>query len=235
MCKCENCNCDHDKKYGSGRFCSAKCARGFSTKKKRKEINYQVSLKMSGRISNRIFKKKSFDIFKICEMCGKEFPNKKAKTCSKECGTNLASQKQRGKKKIGNYKNNGGLREGGGKAKQILYINWMGIGNKLNSEEIEVAKIMDTLKIRWERNWRGFEYETKKGEIRKFYPDFYLNDYDFYIEYKGWITDDMRYKMKKSKERNNINLIIVVGTDRRYKKDGLSLCQFEIFLKTSLV
>jgi rubredoxin len=43
---CENCEKDHDGSYGSGRFCSSKCARGFSTKAKRKEINDKVSLKL---------------------------------------------------------------------------------------------------------------------------------------------------------------------------------------------
>jgi hypothetical protein len=46
---CENCKEKHDGKYGSGRFCSAKCARGFSTKNKRKEINNKVSKKLKGR------------------------------------------------------------------------------------------------------------------------------------------------------------------------------------------
>lgn len=49
MKKCENCNYKHDGSYGSGRFCSSKCARGFSTKKKRKEINKKVSDKLLGR------------------------------------------------------------------------------------------------------------------------------------------------------------------------------------------
>ena len=40
---CENCNCEHDGSYGSGRFCSCKCARGFSSKAKRQEINQKVS------------------------------------------------------------------------------------------------------------------------------------------------------------------------------------------------
>lgn len=44
--KCENCGQEHDSKYGSGRFCSQECARGFSTKKKRKEINQKVSNKL---------------------------------------------------------------------------------------------------------------------------------------------------------------------------------------------
>ena len=43
MAICENCNQEHNGTYGSGRFCSSKCARGFSTKAKRKEINEKVS------------------------------------------------------------------------------------------------------------------------------------------------------------------------------------------------
>lgn len=45
--KCENCKKEHDGTYGSGRFCSATCARGFSTKEKRVEINEAVSKKLS--------------------------------------------------------------------------------------------------------------------------------------------------------------------------------------------
>lgn len=46
--ECENCNDTHSGEYGSGRFCSCKCARGFSTKEKRAEINERVSLKLLG-------------------------------------------------------------------------------------------------------------------------------------------------------------------------------------------
>ena len=56
--KCENCNCKHDKSYGSGRFCSSKCARGFSTKNKREEINKKVSKKLKGQIIPEDVKKK---------------------------------------------------------------------------------------------------------------------------------------------------------------------------------
>ena len=36
---CENCGVNHEGNYGSGRFCNDKCAKSFSTKQKRKEIN----------------------------------------------------------------------------------------------------------------------------------------------------------------------------------------------------
>lgn len=49
--KCEQCNIDHEGSFGSGRFCSKKCARSFSTSLKRKEINQKVSEKLKGKIS----------------------------------------------------------------------------------------------------------------------------------------------------------------------------------------
>jgi hypothetical protein len=47
--KCEfvSCNTEHDGSYGSGRFCSLKCSRAFSTFEKRKSINQKVSITLS--------------------------------------------------------------------------------------------------------------------------------------------------------------------------------------------
>jgi RNA polymerase subunit RPABC4/transcription elongation factor Spt4 len=47
--KCEHCDKEHDGDYASGRFCSNRCARGFSTKGKRAEINEKVSDSLKGR------------------------------------------------------------------------------------------------------------------------------------------------------------------------------------------
>lgn len=58
--QCENCSKEHDGSYGSGRFCSAKCARGFSTKGKRAEINKKVS---------NTIKQKTHEL--NCVKCGK--------------------------------------------------------------------------------------------------------------------------------------------------------------------
>lgn len=48
---CEKCFSPHNGEYGSGRFCSQKCARGFSTAQKREEINKRVSVSLKGRNS----------------------------------------------------------------------------------------------------------------------------------------------------------------------------------------
>jgi len=64
--KCENCNKEHEGNYGSGRFCSVRCAKSFSTKNKRKEINKKVSTTMKGREAKN---KKWPD--KFCKICGR--------------------------------------------------------------------------------------------------------------------------------------------------------------------
>lgn len=81
---CEKCNINHDGKYGSGRFCSQKCSRSFSTSNKRKEINEKVS---------RSFNEKRILIEKTCLICSKKFIVVKCrsskKTCSKSCSSKL--------------------------------------------------------------------------------------------------------------------------------------------------
>jgi len=58
---CENCKNEHDGSYGSGRFCSSKCARSFSTKTKRNEINEKVSKKLIGRNVKRNISKEKWE------------------------------------------------------------------------------------------------------------------------------------------------------------------------------
>jgi hypothetical protein len=56
---CENCSKNHNGSYGSGRFCSIKCARSFSTKNKRHEINKKVSEKLKGRVGTNNWTKET--------------------------------------------------------------------------------------------------------------------------------------------------------------------------------
>jgi len=79
---CENCECSHNGDYGSGRFCSSKCARGFSTKDKRSLINEKVSKTLTGT--------GNLPIHKICLYCNNEFivqyKKRDQQCCSKVCG-----------------------------------------------------------------------------------------------------------------------------------------------------
>lgn len=81
---CENCNSEHNGNYGSGRFCSTICARGFSTKNKRKEINEKISKSLIGSGHS--------DVKIICTECKTEFEviwkKRNQKYCSFNCAKN---------------------------------------------------------------------------------------------------------------------------------------------------
>lgn len=85
---CDYCGNEHDGKYASGRFCSEKCARGFSTKSKRENINKRVSLKL-----------RKIEYFKTkCEFCGNEYQSRyhyktfgSGRFCSRKCACSFAS------------------------------------------------------------------------------------------------------------------------------------------------
>lgn len=215
---CENCKKSHTSDYGSKRFCSSFCAKSFSTKNKRKQINEKISESLSGRkIANRELRK--------CEMCDTTFECKTSSTkrfCSRSC-----SGKYAGLSPKKDTSAMGGLRKGGGRSKSKEYINSLGNRMFLNEEEIRVAKILDSLNINWNRNSVGFKYLTEDNKVQKFYPDFYIEDFDIYIEYKGWITRKMDHKMKDSVKRNDFNLLIIYGDDPRYSKLGLNITEFE--------
>ncbi|MNB84573.1 hypothetical protein D3C81_804320 [compost metagenome] len=212
MKKCENCGLNHSGDFGSGRFCCLKCARAFSTKNKRSEINEKVSVKMT--------KNKTL-YSKTCIWCKKKFeaPYKSKKCCSIKCANSKNGSVSK--------PNNGGLRDGGGKSKQIEYKSSVAGSMKLNNDEIRIAKILDNLNINWERNKTGFPYVDELGNKRKFYPDFYIRDFNFFVEYKGWVDSKMKHKMNNAQSLTNFNLLIIYGHDKRYKDLGLNIEQIE--------
>jgi hypothetical protein len=70
-----------------------------------------------------------------------------------------------------------------GRVKNIDYN-----GVKLKGKwELIVAKWLDDNQIKWEHETKSFEYEW--NGVRNYYPDFYLPDFDFFIEVKGYVTD----------------------------------------------
>jgi hypothetical protein len=70
-----------------------------------------------------------------------------------------------------------------GRVKNIDYN-----GVKLKGKwELIVAKWLDDNQINWEHETKSFEYEW--NGVRNYYPDFYLPDFDFFIEVKGYVTD----------------------------------------------
>lgn len=91
---CENCANKHDGSYGSGRFCKKECAKSFSTKSNRKEINQKVSITMGGTGERKvIIKKEKVEKTKYyCLSCKKEI-RYKGKYCNPQCKAKHKQQK----------------------------------------------------------------------------------------------------------------------------------------------
>ena len=70
-----------------------------------------------------------------------------------------------------------------GRTKKILYNGIMLDG----SWEVLFAKWCDDNKIQWSRPSNGFEYEWNGKRI--YYPDFFLPEYNIYIEIKGYVRE----------------------------------------------
>jgi len=86
--KCKNCDKKEAvkySKYSTGEFCCRECARAFSTKNKRKEINEAISLASKGKGNADVNLKCRFceDIFTV------EWKKRSQKYCSKSCAASF--------------------------------------------------------------------------------------------------------------------------------------------------
>lgn len=90
-----------------------------------------------------------------------------------------------------------------GRVKQVIYN-----GVKLHgSWELKFAQWCDRNDIEWEKNTKYFLYEWN-GE-RRYFPDFYLPEYNSYVEVKGYETDRDVAKWNAFPEK----LIVVKSSD----------------------
>ncbi len=69
--------------------------------------------------------------------------------------------------------------------------------------EVACAERLDELGIAWKRDPSiKIKYRDKRLRLRNYAPDFYLPEFDIYIEVKGYWTDHARWKMRDVMVRN---------------------------------
>ena len=104
-----------------------------------------------------------------------------------------------------------------GRVKKVEYN-----GTILDSQwEVDFAKYCDNNNIVWGRPNKGFEY-LYKNKTRIYYPDFYLPDYNVYVEVKGYKRDKDEYKWKTIN-----NLIIILQDDIKLIRNN----EFDLYKK----
>lgn len=76
--------------------------------------------------------------------------------------------------------------------------------------ELALVQRLDELNVKWIRAdnlEHAVEYTTLTQKSRRYYPDFFLPDYDVYVEVKGYWTDETRSKLDQAKKV--IDLIVL--------------------------
>lgn len=157
--------CKHARKC-----CCNDCARKYAQSKVDKNIH-----KQSAQRPSTFPKEKKFR----CVMCGKEFSRmmmnsvESRKTCSKICFGKFSSQWTRENPNCGG---------------KLGYRRFPYKGYKMDSRwEVDIAKWMDDKNIKWDRSRKKymFRWKDSSGNERKYFPDFYLPDYNIYLDPKN--------------------------------------------------
>jgi hypothetical protein len=67
--------------------------------------------------------------------------------------------------------------------------------------ELKTSIYLDSLKLNWKRNKIRFPYINKESKISTYCPDFYIEEWDSYLEIKGYETDLDRLKWSQFKDK----------------------------------
>jgi len=204
MCekKCKNCEklLSHEKR--KNKFCNHSCAATYTNKvRKRKEVsgkaldnikkaNQQINLKRKEKTKIKYEKNP-----KKCIICKKEiaFNKKRRKTCGEECYKILVKENA-----INNENCGGKTYYKKYKYKEIHFDS---------SWEVDLAKWMDNLNIKWKRKKLTLWWIDKNENKRRYHPDFYLPEYDIYLDPKNsYKLKQDKDKLKRVIEQNNIVL-----------------------------
>lgn len=182
----------HTKACSEQRSCIM-CGRGVDFRKKNRNKFCSPECFYLSRIK--------LDRFQDCIICKKTFKlaktNLKRITCSKPC--------EREKHVLNSVDPN----------KKQSGCSYMGKKCSYNgvsfdsSWEVQIAKWLDSNNIKWIRDRKiNLNYKDKEGKIRRYIPDFYLEDMNVYLDPKNKRVVKMQeYKISQVLKENNINLI----------------------------
>jgi hypothetical protein len=104
--------------------------------------------------------------------------------------------KENHRQAINNRYENGWLPKAG-RCEKIKYFSiFAGDTTVDGTWEYELAVYLDENKINWKRNKKRFSYINEHNKQSFYTPDFYIVDFNFYIEIKGYETEKDRCKWK---------------------------------------
>lgn len=199
VCECKRCKKPFESKPAEKRvFCSKVCLNEWNREDKKnshfshsKETREKISRALKGKFvgRNSTFSKSGKKILpmveKTCPVCQKVFmtPNwKNKKFCSDYCSRRRPGQ--------------GGYRAGSVTNFQSGWYESPMAGRVWldSSYEFIMAKYLDEKKYKWSKNKTGFDYPWIDGKMHLYFPDFYIQDLDIWVETKGYMVERDTWK-----------------------------------------
>lgn len=183
---CKECKSYIEYNKRNNHFCTKSCAAKYNNKAKgprSQKTKDKISASLAGRKQSReVIKKrqktqkKNEKVLIFCRVCTQlvlvEYVRRYVKTCGNEDCLVYA------KVNIRPYQN--------GSRKPVEYFNKY--ENKVvwldSSWEVEIAEYLDKLNIKWIRP-KFIKWNDSKGNTRRYFPDFYLPDFDLYLDPKN--------------------------------------------------
>lgn len=135
---------------------------------------------------------------RICPVCDTPFDVLKRSTkrlCKRECRIEWFSQKARANPNCGGETN----------YRRYKYNNIT-----MDSQwEVDIAVWMDEHGIKWNRSRKMmFHWTDQTGSKRRYYPDFYLPDYDLYLDPKNkYLIEKDRFKIEAVQRETGIKIV----------------------------
>lgn len=95
------------------------------------------------------------------------------------------------------------------------HIKWYKLKNKSNNEfilrgnwELKIGQLLNENNINWIRKIY-LSYHDQSLCQRTYTPDFYLPEYNRYLEVKGYFSETDKLKLQAVIKENNIDLILI--------------------------
>lgn len=135
--------------------------------------------------------------------------SKKASAAYKKLGLKLTDDQKLNLSRIAKSRGFGGYRENAGRSHKYKVTDSNGKPTTLQSSyEFKCAEILNAMGIKWIR-----PAHLKYGE-KKYFPDFYLIDYDVYLDPKNdYLIKKDEEKIRLASEENNVTIHMVAEDD----------------------
>lgn len=195
MTNCLHCNSETT----NPKFCNNSCAAKFNNLR-RAPRTPEMNAKTSKSLLINGYYRGTFCKLSWCMVCNTMIKNSYRRTCSRECYRQVLSSTAKQNPQLGGNKNNKGTCWYNSPIAGRVWLE--------SSYELKVAQELDLHQINWKRPG-GLKYQLA-DKIKTYLPDFYLIDYDVYLDPKNsYLIKKDDQKIKAVCSQNQVKVFVL--------------------------